>query len=113
MPSSTRYISVWARGAVLLLAMGLSACGSGGSQEIVAKVDGRPITKATFAHWLSVQDASAGAKAQDTGLRRRVMESLISGQWTLAEASKLGVRISTEEAAQQLLTLDYAQRAGF
>jgi hypothetical protein len=36
------------------------------------------------------------------------METLISAQWTLAEASKLGVSVSDKEAEQQLSVLDYA-----
>jgi parvulin-like peptidyl-prolyl isomerase len=94
----------------LLLALGLSACGGGGSEAIVAKVAGRPITKAQFTHWLSVQGGATASSSspQDAGLKRQVMETLISAQWTLAEASKLGVSVSDKEAEQQLSVLDYA-----
>jgi foldase protein PrsA len=47
-----------ALGAVLFAIMGLSACG-GIPGNAVVQVGGTPITKATFAHWMSVAAASS------------------------------------------------------
>ncbi len=46
-----------ALGAVLFAVMGLSACG-GIAGDAVVQVNGNPITKSTFAHWMSVAAAS-------------------------------------------------------
>ena len=49
-----------ALGAVLFALIGLSACGGIPSNAVV-QVDGKPITKATYAHWLAVAAASTSA----------------------------------------------------
>ena len=47
-----------ALGAVLFALVGLSACGGGVPSDAVLQVDGTPITKATFAHWMGVAAAA-------------------------------------------------------
>lgn len=54
----TRYTS--ALGAVLFAAIGLAACG-GVPGDAVVQVNGTPITKTTFEHWMKVAGASAAA----------------------------------------------------
>jgi len=49
-----------ALGAVLFAVIGLSACGGIPSNAVV-QVDGNPITKATFAHWMGIAAASTSA----------------------------------------------------
>jgi foldase protein PrsA len=49
-----------ALGAVLFALIGLSACGGIPSNAVV-QVNGNPITKATFAHWMGVAAASTAA----------------------------------------------------
>ncbi len=49
-----------ALGAVLFALLGLSACGGGLSSDAVVEVDGTPLTKTAFNHWMSV---AAGATA--------------------------------------------------
>jgi foldase protein PrsA len=57
-----RFIS--ALGAVFFAVLGLAACGGGGIPgNAVVQVGGSPITKATYAHWLSVAAASSSATA--------------------------------------------------
>lgn len=57
-----RFIS--ALGAVFFAVIGLAACGGGGIPgNAVVAVDGTPITKATFEHWMSVAAASSSAAA--------------------------------------------------
>jgi foldase protein PrsA len=53
----TRYLA--APGAVLLMAVGLSACGGGVPSDAVVQVGSMPITKAAFAHWMGVAAASS------------------------------------------------------
>ena len=53
---------VAALGAVFFAASGLAACGGGIPSNAVVQVNGQPITKATFEHWLGVA-ASASAAA--------------------------------------------------
>ena len=49
-----------ALGAVLFALIGLSACGGVPSNAVV-QVNGNPITKATFAHWMAIAAASTSA----------------------------------------------------
>jgi parvulin-like peptidyl-prolyl isomerase len=52
-----------ALGAVLFALIGLSACGGIPSNAVV-QVNGNPITKATFAHWMGVAAASSSTGAK-------------------------------------------------
>jgi hypothetical protein len=97
---------------VCLIATSLGACGESGTQEIVAKVGEHPITKAKFTHWLSVHDPSGGTATSTLSAKQRVLETLISAEWTLAQASKLGVSVSESEAGDQLSLLEYARQTG-
>src|SRR5690242_17944753 len=104
MGRASRYILVCV--SFLLTAASLAACG-GGSDDVVARVGGSPITKASFDHWLSVQAATNGqtASAQSTpseALKRQVLDFLIPSQWTLGEAAELGVKVTDGEAQKQL-----------
>jgi foldase protein PrsA len=51
-----------ALGAVLFAAVGLAACG-GVPSDAVVQIDGKPLKKATFAHWLAVAATANGAPA--------------------------------------------------
>jgi foldase protein PrsA len=55
-----------ALGAVLFAVIGLAACGGGIPGNAVVAIGGTPITKTTFAHWMSVAESS-GASASSTG----------------------------------------------
>ncbi|HEY2142003.1 MAG TPA: peptidyl-prolyl cis-trans isomerase [Solirubrobacteraceae bacterium] len=114
MYKAIRYISVC--GAVLFAVMGPNACG-GGSGDVVARIGGRPITKAIFDHWLSVpaaadsQTVSSRATTDET-LRQRVLDFLISSQWTIGEATELGVKVTDGEAQKQLERFKYVRLEG-
>jgi foldase protein PrsA len=54
-----------ALGAVLFALVGLSACGGGVPSNAVLQVDGTPISKATFLHWMGVA-AAATATTEGT-----------------------------------------------
>lgn len=94
------------------LAVCLGGCGGDRSGRNVAEVAGRSITREQFAHWLTIARYSAGNVVPDRSLRTRVMESLISAEWTRLQASALGVRVTNGEAEQQLAVVDYSGRAG-
>ncbi len=61
--SVSRYRLSAALSVVLLAVIGLSACGGGVPGDAVAQVDGSPIAKATFDHWMDVAAASTGTSA--------------------------------------------------
>lgn len=50
--------------AFFVLAVGLSACGSGVPGDAVADVDGTPITKKDFDHWLAIAAKSSAQQSQ-------------------------------------------------
>jgi foldase protein PrsA len=54
---------VAALGAVFFAAGGLAACGGGVPSDAVVQVNGQPITKATFNHWLAVAASASAAAA--------------------------------------------------
>ncbi len=58
MPRAIRFIP--ALGAVLFALLGLSACGGGVPGNAVVSVDGTPITKTTFTHWMNVAAGTLG-----------------------------------------------------
>jgi foldase protein PrsA len=100
---------------LLLLAAGLGACGSSTPGGAVASVNGTPIAKNTVEHWMSVmagRQVTSVDAPQDRELRQRALDFLISSQWTLGEAGKLGVKVSAGEAEHQLEVLSYAEHEG-
>jgi foldase protein PrsA len=52
-----------ALGAVLFALVGLSACGGGIQSDAVVQVNGTPLTKAAFNHWLAVAASSSAGGA--------------------------------------------------
>jgi hypothetical protein len=98
-------------GAVLLAVVALTAC-SQGPGDVVARVGETPITRTELEHWLLVR-AGAGRRATPTEtVKRQVLGFLISSQWTIGEASELGVKVSDEDARKQLELLRYETREG-
>jgi hypothetical protein len=67
-------------------------------------------------HWLAVQSSGTGPitaiGASGGPQRARVLEFLITSQWTIGEASRLGVPVSDAEARHQLARFRYAQIEG-
>jgi parvulin-like peptidyl-prolyl isomerase len=53
--------SMSALGAVFFVSVGLAACGGGIPSDAVVQVNGTPITKSTFEHWLSIAASSNAA----------------------------------------------------
>jgi phosphatidylethanolamine-binding protein (PEBP) family uncharacterized protein len=72
----------------------------------IAWVSGRPIAKARYEHWLSVERAlGAGSDAS-----HRAVGFLVSSVWLLREAASRGVSVSEAHARQRL---DQLGRQGF
>jgi parvulin-like peptidyl-prolyl isomerase len=63
---SKYFRSIAALGAVLFAMGGLAACGGGVPGNSVAQINGTPITKATYEHWLSI---AASSTAGTTGAK--------------------------------------------
>ncbi|HEY7932484.1 MAG TPA: peptidyl-prolyl cis-trans isomerase [Solirubrobacteraceae bacterium] len=65
---SKRLGSVVAVCASVSLTLGLSACGGGGiSGDAVVQIDGKPVSKATFNHWMGIVADSGAASAAISG----------------------------------------------
>jgi hypothetical protein len=91
-----------ALGAVLLSGVGLSACG-GIPGDAVVQVDGSPITKATFAHWMKVAKAPSKPGARYQAAKAEVLGFLISADWLIGESSSLGIKLSDAEVKRELV----------
>jgi foldase protein PrsA len=63
MPTSMRRVtkSFSALGAVFFAAAGIAACGGGVPGNAVVQVNGNPVTKSTFEHWLGIVASSSAA----------------------------------------------------
>jgi SurA N-terminal domain len=98
----TRIRLLVALGAVLMAGAGLSACG-GITGDAVVQVDGAPITKATFAHWMKIAKAPSKPGARYQAAKAEVLGFLISADWLIGESSSLGVKLSDEEVKRELI----------
>ena len=97
-----------------------AACGGGVPGNAVATVDGTPITKDDFNHWVGIaakrkqlpqpakgqpkiSDAQIKAQCQSEfeQLRDQVMQLLISSQWIEQQASDLGIEASDADVRKQ------------
>lgn len=71
--------------------------------DAVATINGTPITKASYEHWLSVEQASgSGSEAS-----HRALAFLITSSWVLGEAAARKVTISESQAKARLATLEH------
>lgn len=85
--------------------------GCGGSGSVVARVDGRPVTKSLLSRWTAIVAAvDRPAPTVHDALSRTTLGFLISSKWLTAEASELGIASSAHNARQQLELLEYDQR---
>jgi Raf kinase inhibitor-like YbhB/YbcL family protein len=129
MRSRTAMWMKWA--APLTLALAIGGCGggsstsSGGSSAAVASgasvsspaalarsgtvatVNGTPIARATFVHWLAVITALSAASGHGAGssaqaLKNRTLGFLITAQWVLAEAAAQGTDVSEAAVHKRL-----------
>lgn len=89
---------------VILLSVGLGACG-GASSDPPARVADSPISGAAVNHWLSVLDdgvVATESEVQRSSQRSSVLSFLIFSRWILGEAAAEGVRVTDEEARARL-----------
>jgi hypothetical protein len=68
-------------------------------KTVVAVVDGNPIARSSFEHWLAVSQASRSTSPQ--ARVREVMGFLISSEWVLQEARLQGVKVTETEVVQR------------
>jgi SurA N-terminal domain len=90
-------------GAVLLTAVGLCACG-GIPGYAVVQVDGSPITRTTFDHWMKI--AAGSTKTTSTSrklLQSKVLDYLISADWVIDEGSSLAIKLSDAEVKREFV----------
>jgi hypothetical protein len=78
-----------------------SSHSAGAHAATVASVAGKPITKASYAHWLVVEQALGG----DANASHRALGFLLTSRWLLDEAATRGVSVSAAEAKQRLAEL--------
>jgi SurA N-terminal domain len=77
------------------------------SGDTVATVEGTPITKAAFEHWLAVTAALSGKGGHGAGssgqaVKNQALGFLISAQWLFGEAAARGVHVSEAEIHKRL-----------
>jgi hypothetical protein len=89
-------------GAILTAAVSLSACG-GIPGDAVVQVDGAPITRATFAHWMRIAKAPSKPGPRYQAAKAEVLGFLISADWLIGESSSLGVKLSDAEVKRELI----------
>jgi SurA N-terminal domain len=87
-------------GAVAAMAFGMLACARAGSDVVVARVGGVAITKAMLDR--RVAAISTGRSVIDPARRREALEFLIRAEWSIGEASRRGLVISTQEVKRAL-----------
>jgi foldase protein PrsA len=86
-----------------LFASAVVAAGCGGMQgNAVAEVDGEPVEKTAFDHWMVVaakasEQGQQGAEVPQEQLRDQVLQLLVSHEWIRGEAEELGVEVSDDE----------------
>jgi Raf kinase inhibitor-like YbhB/YbcL family protein len=71
------------------------------SVDAVAFVDGKPIAKSSYEHWLTVEQAFGSANAA-----HRALGFLVSAAWLLDEAAAQHVSVPTAQAKQRLSQLE-------
>jgi hypothetical protein len=98
----TRIRTIAALGAVLVAGAALGACGAIPGDAVV-EVDGSPITKATFAHWMKVAKAPSKPGARYQAAKAEVLGFLISADWLIGESSSLGIKLSDAEVKRELV----------
>jgi hypothetical protein len=91
-------------GALVAATVGLTACG--GSDDVAARIDGAPITKAAIGHWTSVLEPGASASGspgqRGQARQRRAIDFLISARWLVGEAASRGLGVSRQDVQQQV-----------
>lgn len=97
-----RIRSIVVLGAVLVAGVALDACG-GIPGDAVVRVDGSPITKAAFDHWMRIAKAPSKPGARYEAARTEVLGFLITADWLIGESSNLGIELSDAEVKRQLV----------
>jgi foldase protein PrsA len=100
--------------AALVPALVVAGCGGGGGgvpSDAVATVDGEPIERQSFDHWLTVAFKSSGQRGAQVpkppdprydALRDQVLQLLVSLRWIEGEAADRGISVDDAEVAKEL-----------
>ena len=100
--------------------MGTTPAGAAAPNDVIAKVDGRPIHVATYQR-IYQQQVSAMSRSygelneqmlRQLGIGNRVIQQLVDEEAMLAEADRLGIRISDAELQQRIVSLPGFQENG-
>ena len=104
--------------ALLVPALALTGCGDEVPRDAVATVDGEPIERESFDHWMTIAAKSGGGpdakvptppdyascdkpksecKAEYETLREQAMQMLVSALWIEGEASDRGIAVKASE----------------
>jgi foldase protein PrsA len=104
--------------AALCSTLALTGCGGGVPGDAVATVDGEPIERQSFDHWMTIEAKSGGGpnatvprppdyanckkpksecKAEYEALRDQVVHLLVSARWIEGEASDRGISMADAE----------------
>jgi hypothetical protein len=70
--------------------------------DAVAYVAGTPISKSSYAHWLSVESALGAAK----NAGHRALAFLLTSEWVLGEATARGISVSEADVKRYLAQLE-------
>lgn len=91
------------------LAIVLSGCGGDDGPDLpdgaVATVDGAPISRESFDHWLEItrREAEQGdSPLDDKGIQTSVLNALIRAKWAQGEADALGVNVPDAKIDEEL-----------
>jgi hypothetical protein len=87
----------------VLVGVGAPLAGALTSSQPVARVAGKPITFATYRHWLRIAH-HAGQKG--SAASQATMSFLIGADWELGEAAARGIHISHAQVVRALRSLE-------
>jgi peptidyl-prolyl cis-trans isomerase D len=100
--------------------MRTTTAGGAAPNDVIAKVDGRPIHVATYQRIYQQQVAAMSRSygelneqmLRQLGIGNRVIQQLVDEEAMLAEANRLGIRVSDAELQQRIVTLPGFQENG-
>src|SRR5438270_1308615 len=102
----TRFAAIFAAIAAVCLLLGLGACNrSGGSSDVMARVNGHEITRSEVQKYYDNQTAGTPNEPsgeQATSLRLSILRELIDNEVLMQRAQKLGLLATDDEVERKL-----------
>ena len=130
MLDSMRRHKVWLQWSLVLVVLAfiiayiptfVSSTGTASSGETVAVVEGRQITsdefKRTYTAQLQAYRSAYGGQMNDQllkqlGIEQQILQQMVDEQASLAEAERLGIRVSDDEVRQRIFAIPAFQENG-